>query len=95
LNKIIQTASGAVNTSKPIISADLERARKFTPKFTKKEDNSMSKEEWASKDLRISRQGVIQAAVQAVAPIVALEEVYNEAEKLANQMLKFVNTKPE
>ena len=70
---------------------DQERARKFTPKFTKKEDNSMSKEEWAAKDQRISRQGVIQAAVIALAPVVSLEQLPEEAYKLAEAMLAFVN----
>ena len=74
-------------------SVDVERAVKFTPKFEKTEAPSatMSKGEWAAKDTRISRQGVIQAAVQAVAPLVALEKVFEEADKLATQMLEFVN----
>lgn len=76
-------------------TVDTERAKKFTPKFTKKEDtnNSMSKEEWAQKDQRISRQGVIQAAVIALAPVVSLEQLPSEAVKLATAMLEFVNPK--
>lgn len=71
---------------------DVELAKKFTPKFTKKEtpDNSMSKQEWQDKDNRISRQGVIQAAVIALAPVVSLELLPGEAQKLATSMLEFV-----
>ena len=57
------------------------------------EDKPMSRADWDSKDKRISRHGVIQAAVQAVAPHVALEEVFKAAEALANQMLDYVNDK--
>jgi len=67
-----------------------------TPKattFVASKSSEMSKDEWAAKDLRISRQGVIQAAVQAVAPLVALEHVFEEADKLATQMLEFVHRK--
>ena len=64
---------------------------KHASTFAKLSDNGMSKEDWAAKDKRISRQGVIQAAVQAVAPLVALDQVYTEAEKLAKLMLVFVN----
>lgn len=58
-----------------------------------KASEGMSKDEWAAKDQRISRQGVIQAAVQAIAPLVSLEQVFTEAEGLANRMLDFVNKK--
>jgi len=95
LNKIVARAAhvaapkAAVSDVNPPV--DQERARKFTPKFTKKADDSMSKEEWAAKDQRISRQGVIQAAVIALAPVVSLEQLPEEAVKLATEMLKFVN----
>lgn len=62
-------------------------------KATPKASEGMSKDEWAAKDQRISRQGVIQAAVQAIAPLVSLEQVFTEAEGLANRMLDFVNKK--
>ena len=103
LNKIIQ--STAVSTSEVMAhqapalnknpAVDIERAKKFVPKFQKKEtaDNSMSKDEWAAKDQRISRQGVIQAAVIALAPVVSLDLLPIEAIKLANTMLTFVNNK--
>lgn len=46
--------------------------------------NEMSKEDWAAKDRRISRQGVIQIAVQ-VAP------TFEKAVELADRMLEYVN----
>ena len=54
-------------------------------------DDSMSKAEWAAKDVRISRQGVIQAAVQALAPIVAPDLLLAKSVELANGMLDYVN----
>lgn len=56
-------------------------------------DKPMTREDWDSKDRRISRQGVIQAAVQAVASQSTLEDLFTNAEKLANQMLSFVQEK--
>jgi len=80
----------AATEAKPNVDSD--RAKRFTPKFNKEKapDNSMSKEEWAAKDQRISRQGVIQAAVIALAPVVSLDVLPEEAVKLATEMLKFV-----
>lgn len=48
--------------------------------------SSMSKDEWADKDRRISRQGCIQVAVQVAS-------TFEEAKVLALQMLEFVNEK--
>lgn len=57
-------------------------------------DNGLSKEEWHDKDVRISRQGVIQAAVIALGPSSTSEEsLFVAAEGLANKMLEFVNRK--
>jgi hypothetical protein len=47
-----------------------------------------------AKDRRISRQGVIQAAVQAISNLgmcPSTEDLFPLAEELANQMLEFVN----
>lgn len=96
LNKVLSAIPAkTVNTVVTDVTppVDQERAKRFTPKFTKKAstDNGMSKEEWAAKDQRISRQGVIQAAVIALAPVVSLEQLPTEAVKLAIRMLEFVN----
>jgi len=98
-NKVATSESMAhqVPASNKNPAVDTERAKKFVPKFQKKEggaeSNAMSKDEWAAKDQRISRQGVIQAAVIALAPVVSLEFLSAEAVKLANTMLTFVNNK--
>ena len=99
LNKILNTKAIISDIRTPVTDitppVDQERAKRFTPKFVKKEipDNTMSKQEWADKDHRISRQGAVQAAVIALAPIVSLELLPTEAVKLARQMLEFVNEK--
>lgn len=73
--------------NKIVTSVDTARAKRFTPKFTKDKavDNSMSKDEWAAKDRRISRQGCIQIAVQ-------VESKWETAVALAEKMLEFVNS---
>ncbi len=102
LNKILASVPSAqVAPKHPVaellkaVQVDVERAKKFVPKYAKKDvvDNSMSKDEWAAKDQRISRQGVIQAAVIALAPTIATDMLFAEADKLATQMLDFVNRK--
>lgn len=100
LNKILGQLPSSAKEVPPTAVAtapgvDSDRAKKFVPKFEKKAsaDTSMSKEEWAAKDQRISRQGVIQAAVIALAPVVSLDTLSVEAKKLANEMLSFVNGK--
>jgi hypothetical protein len=56
--------------------------------------STMSKEEWQAKDVRISRQGVIQAAVQALTGVYpTVGDLYGAAEELALKMLDFVNEK--
>jgi hypothetical protein len=65
---------------------DTERAKVFTPKFNQAQapSSTMSKDEWAQKDRRISRQGCLQVAVQVAA-------TFEEAVKLADKMLAYVN----
>lgn len=94
LNKVLSNvAISVIPTDKGIgKSVDTERAKHFTPKFTKKEDSSMSKGEWAAKDQRISRQGAVQASAIALAPVVSLEQLPEEMVKLATKMLEFVNS---
>jgi len=81
----------AATEAKPNVDSD--RAKRFTPKFNKEKapDNSMSKEDWNRKDERISRQGLIQASFIALAPVVSLETLFDEAVKLADKGLEYVN----
>jgi hypothetical protein len=77
----------SVTNSKPA------QPEKFTSHKGKTEE--MTRADWDAKDTRISRQGVIQAAVQAVAHLglTATKDVFPTAEKLADQMLAYVNQK--
>jgi len=83
LNKVLSAVAVEVVTPKAV---DTERAKKFTPTFNKDKapDNTMSKDEWRLKDERISRQGIIQVAVQVMSD-------FDEAVKLADRMLDYVN----
>jgi hypothetical protein len=105
LNKILAVTKALIEGTKRKSEAvtdvnppvDQERAKKFTPKFTKTAatDNSMTRADWDAKDQRISRQGVIQAAVIALAPTVSNEILFESARALAEQMLAFVTNKGE
>ena len=84
--------SGTANTTVVIQPEPLLQAVKPThsdfgyplkPKVAKKLDE-MSKDEWAAKDRRISRQGCIQVAVQVTSN-------FEDAVALAEKMLGFVN----
>jgi len=66
------------------IFANTPVAKSFVPKVAKKSDE-MSKDEWAAKDRRISRQGCIQVAVQVTS-------IFEDAVILAEKMLGFVNS---
>ena len=91
INSVAGPAVGAVlrSTQKPA-----EWKGPVKPEVVKKAPGSevMSKAEWADKDTRISRQGAIQAAIKALAPII-VEDLFTEAAKLADQMLDYVNKK--
>jgi hypothetical protein len=98
LNKILKTKTAIVPMPHLAVSdvnppVDVARVKKFTPKF-KKEDKgeAMTRADWDNKDRRISRQGAIQAAVIALAPVVSLEQLSKEAKLLASEMLDFVNS---
>jgi len=57
-------------------------------------DDKMTKADWAAKDRRISRSGVVQAAVQAVAASGlsrSLDDLRNDSIVLAGHMLDWVN----
>jgi hypothetical protein len=93
LNKVLSaTVTAPKSVEKSETKPDTERAKRFTPKFNKEKapDNAMTRADWDAKDQRISRQGVIQAAVIALAPVVSLEALPEEAVKLATEMLAFV-----
>ncbi len=93
LNKVLSTSftHAPVEAAAPVI--DMARAKRFTPSFKKAAapDNSMSKEEWKMKDERISRQGLLQSAFIALAPVVSLDRLFVEASKLADKGLEYVN----
>jgi hypothetical protein len=69
---------GIEGTALPVLNPELNKAP--TPSFQKRSfyrkpaEDKMTKEEWAAKDKRIGRAGVIQAAVVAVSPHVAKKE---------------------
>lgn len=89
LKKKVITDSQTVNTPET-------KPKSFVKKAVEKmTGEAMTRADWDNKDTRISRQGVIQAAVQAVANLGMsdMEHLYNEAETLAEQMLEFVNRK--
>jgi hypothetical protein len=91
LNKVFKTLQKAdtVKIEKPVVAKSVE-VKTFPVAPAKNE--TMSKAEWADKDVRISRQGVIQAAVRAVSAYSADPmDCYEKAVILANHMLKFVN----
>jgi hypothetical protein len=90
LNKIVSKTSHVEAPTKAAVSKT-----STTPKVTPKSDEAMTRADWDAKDRRISRQGVIQAAVQAVAGFSTMEDVFDNATLLAAQMLKFVNEKGE
>lgn len=54
-------------------------------------DSPMTRNDWDAKDRRISRQGAIQAAIQAVASYVTKDNHFDVAKELALSMLDFVN----
>jgi hypothetical protein len=97
LNKILSDLKknpvGKVEVETKVNTA---RAKKFTPSFKKKDDAptsaGLTKDEWAAKDRRISRQGCIQAAVQALGPSYGDESaLFVASVKLADKMLEYAN----
>ncbi len=98
--KYINSVLGSTIIAPPIVApvlANVPLAKAYTPAAKKLvaavKDDSMTRADWDSKDRRISRQGLWQAAIQAVAPLVALEQIAAEAEKLADAGLEYVNRK--
>jgi hypothetical protein len=95
LNKILGEVAKVVNVVNPIVNPIAKPVvAKATPKAKVDEvSKGLSAEGWADKDRRISRQGLIQASIIALAPIVSLETLFAEARKLADQGLAYVNEK--
>ena len=92
LNKVFKTLQKAdtIKIEKSVV------AKTVAPKVETKAavDTSMTKQDWADKDVRISRQGCIQAAVKAVGHFCAdRKDLFEQATLLANQMLEFVKEK--
>ena len=80
----------------PVLNPELNKASTYTRKpyssFKKSSEDKMTKEEWAAKDKRIGRAGVIQAAVVAVSPHVAKkEDILPAAIVLAEGMSEWTN----
>ena len=96
LNKVFSTLQKAQSVKKEVVH---ETPKAETPKAvaspkTTENKGEMTRTDWDAKDRRISRQGVIQAAVQAVAGIsMDIDNIFINAEKLAKDMLDFVNEK--
>jgi hypothetical protein len=77
--KYINSLSGDAATVAPVKKAFVP-----TVKAAPAKSDVMSKDEWAAKDQRISRQGVIQVAVQVTSS-------FDDAVILADKMLGYVN----
>lgn len=93
VNKILnQIGQADVPAAKPVAAAAPVAApvAKAPYKAKAKDDETMTRADWDAKDRRISRQGLIQAAVQAVSSYSTQENHYSNAESLALQMLEFV-----
>jgi hypothetical protein len=76
--------NAVVTEAPPIVAPVFNNTPVAKPLAAKSE--TMSKQEWQDKDTRISRQGVIQIAVQVTGS-------FDEAVVLANKMLTYVNGK--
>ncbi len=83
--------AGSVPKVEPKFNAPKTASAVYTGRKAGSDSDTMSKAEWAAKDQRISRQGVIQAAVQALAPVVAPELLLGKACELADGMLSYVH----
>jgi hypothetical protein len=81
------------DTPTPAQEAQVAAAKKSVAKAA---SETMSKAEWASKDVRISRQGLFQACLQSVGLLQlntgnTLEDYLKLVEQAAERGLQFVN----
>lgn len=91
--KYVNKVLSQLNEGKPTVKETNKAIVKAVVGLMPKTDAPMTREDWDSKDRRIGRAGVIQAAVQAVSGLSTQEDLFKNAEELAKQMLKFVNGK--
>lgn len=89
---IVTTPAQDVVTAEQVVK--VAEIKKSAAKSSTSE--TMSKADWASKDTRISRQGLFQAALQSVGLLqfntgTTLEEYLDAVEKTAERGLVFVN----
>ena len=100
VNKILKQ----VGEQNPSAKVDTVRAKKYTPKEAKTpvtvatgvvktaEDKPMLRADWDAKDRRISRQGMLQACLQAVSPMYSdVNALFEAASELADKGLEYVN----
>lgn len=92
LNKIVARASH-VETPKeaPVIVKPTLKTPEVIAASVSAKNETMTRQDWEAKDRRISRQGVIQAAVKAVSHFVTPEDHFEVARALAEKMLYFIN----
>jgi hypothetical protein len=90
MDTVVTVASNVLPVSHKVTGTAPSVRASVTPAVN---SSLMSKDEWADKDRRISRQGCIQAAVQAVSGLSTVENLFENAEALAEKMLAFVNRK--
>ncbi len=83
LNKILSGMAASVSSAAPAVVPDVERAKKFVPKFEKKETGAsatMSKSEWQAKDRSQLIGGLSHDAAAITAAFVTVSgEVKGEA----------------
>lgn len=94
LNKVLSQSPAQPITKAVAAPVDTERAKKFTPKFTKKDDTSMSKAEWQAKDRSQLIGGLSHDAAAVTAALLATAAEMDPQEALTiyafvlNGMLK-------
>jgi hypothetical protein len=93
----MQSASAQVQPQPANTTEQLAHVAKVKQNVAKAAaSETMSKAEWASKDVRISRQGLFQACLQSVGLLQlntgnTLEDYLNLVEQAAERGLQFVN----